>query len=491
MSNLEDKAADIKSDAALERASIEHDGTIFEERELDQDRFSVWSVVGIQYSCSAAPLAICSFTYLVAGVGGSSYFTWCYLVAVVGQLLVAASLAEISAILPHASGQVFWAGSLGPPKLARFASYFVGALTFFGWTLGVAGTCVFTGEYIAAFANLVVPTYLAKSYHVFLISTANAVLAIVINVLAVKLLHGLNKTMIVLFNAAAFYIFVVLLVKAQPKVSAYDALVKVVNETGWSSNGFVEEIPQPQRNVPIVMFFTACLNAITGFVMVIALAFCTVAPENLMEPLAGVPILQIAKDTWDNHGWVITVAIIMLLVPLNGAIAITTGGSRLLWAFAKCGGILGGRRLGNTNVKLQVPANAVCATAILALLLSLLLFGPTTVLNGIFGSLGICMAVSYFLPILFMLLTDRKTFDERRHFNLGKWGRLINIAALVWLVVTVVSLSLPLYSPVTMGNMNWAGVVFLGLVVLLMGNWVAVKDSYTIPKPLCLAVSRG
>jgi amino acid transporter len=167
-------------------------------------------------------------------------------------------------------------------------------LTFFGWTLGVAGTCVFTGEYIAAFANLVVPNYLAKSYHVFLISTANAVLAIVINVLAVKLLHGLNKTMIVLFNAAAFYIFVVLLVKAQPKVSAYDALVKVVNETGWSSDGFVflcgflpglltvclpdasahlaEEIPQPQRNVPIVMFFTACLNAITGFVMVIALA---------------------------------------------------------------------------------------------------------------------------------------------------------------------------------------------------------------------------
>jgi hypothetical protein len=105
MSNLEDKAADIKSDAALERAPTEHDGTIFEERELDQDRFSVWSVVGIQYSCSAAPLAICSFTYLVAGVGGSSYFTWCYLVAVVGQLLVTASLAEISAILPHASGR--------------------------------------------------------------------------------------------------------------------------------------------------------------------------------------------------------------------------------------------------------------------------------------------------------------------------------------------------------------------------------------------------
>lgn len=86
-------------------SSSQQKAEIFEEVELDQDRFSVWSVIGLQFSCSAAPLAICSFTYLVAGVGGSSYFFWCYLVAALGQLLVAASLAEIAAIHPHASGK--------------------------------------------------------------------------------------------------------------------------------------------------------------------------------------------------------------------------------------------------------------------------------------------------------------------------------------------------------------------------------------------------
>jgi len=51
--------------------------------------------------------------------------------------------------------------------------------------------------------------------------------------------------------------------------------------------------------------------------------------------LPGMPILQIAQDTWDSHAWVITVALIMISNPLNGTVSIMTGGSRLLWAFAK------------------------------------------------------------------------------------------------------------------------------------------------------------
>jgi len=105
---MADKPHDMtKTDAVLERGEdsiSKSDGEVYEAVELNQERFSVWSVIGLQFSCSAAPLAICSFTYLVVGVGGTSYFFWCYLVAVTGQLIMIASLAEISAIYPHASG---------------------------------------------------------------------------------------------------------------------------------------------------------------------------------------------------------------------------------------------------------------------------------------------------------------------------------------------------------------------------------------------------
>lgn len=418
-----------------------------------------------------------------------------------------------SLLISGTIGQVFWAGVMAPARYARFISYAVGAVTFFGWTLGVAGTVVFTGNLIVAFGRLVSSSYPGAEYQVYLIALANVILALTLNIIGIKILPGINKFMVVFLNASAFYMFVVFLAKAQPKVSAYDAFIKVVNETGWSSNGLVfllgflpglltvclpdaaahmaEEIPRPERTIPLVMFATSLLNAVAGFIMVIALIFCTIAPENLLEPVGGMPIFQIAKDAWDNQGWVITVALIMIIVPLNGAISIMTGGSRLLWAFSKHGGIVGGKFIGHTNAKLQVPINAVTATAVLAALLSLLVFGPSTVLNGIFGSSGICLSVSYFPPIYFMLTRHGKSLPEKRYFNLGRWGRVVNAGALCWISLATVMLSFPVYRPLTTTNMNWAAPVFAGLCLLAMINWVFVRHTYDVPKPLFIESLHG
>lgn len=90
------------------------EGQIFDRIELKRDRFSTMSVIGVQFSITAAPIAILLYSGLVTGVGGTSYFFWCFLVAMVGQISVAASLAEIAAFLPHASGMVSLCPQ-GPP----------------------------------------------------------------------------------------------------------------------------------------------------------------------------------------------------------------------------------------------------------------------------------------------------------------------------------------------------------------------------------------
>ena len=67
--------------STVERASTDiskQNAEIYETTELVQQRFSTWSVIGIQFSCSAAPLTICSLTYVVSGVGGTPCFFWCY-----------------------------------------------------------------------------------------------------------------------------------------------------------------------------------------------------------------------------------------------------------------------------------------------------------------------------------------------------------------------------------------------------------------------------
>lgn len=68
-------------------------------------RFSVLAAIGIQFSISATPLAIGGYLTFILGVGGSPFFFYGFIVASIGQIFLCASLAEIAAVHPHASGK--------------------------------------------------------------------------------------------------------------------------------------------------------------------------------------------------------------------------------------------------------------------------------------------------------------------------------------------------------------------------------------------------
>lgn len=382
-----------------------------------------------------------------------------------------------------------------------------------GWILGVAGASVYTSIFAVSFGVVVTKTYVPEMYQIYILAAATMLFALLLNTWGVRLLPGINKFMVIFLNATGFFVFVVLLAKAAPKNSAHDAFLKVVNETGWSSDGFVfllgflpglitmsvpdaashmaEEIPHPERTVPLVMFATTAMNAVGGMVMILTLIFCTIRPENLLTPIAGQPAVQLVLDAWDNQGWLVTVTIILVIMNGNAALALLTGGSRLLWAFARTGGLRYGIFFGRTSVELQVPTIAICASALISALLALLVFGPVTVLHGIFGCSIVCLNISYCVPIYFMLRKGRKSLPEARHFNLGLAGPIINILSLAWLILTEVTLVLPIYYPVTTSNMNWAIAVFVGLAGAVLANWYVVRKVYEIPKPIYVESLHG
>ncbi|KAJ5376424.1 hypothetical protein N7509_013310 [Penicillium cosmopolitanum] len=92
-------------DPVLQPMETREEGQIFETTQLDRNRFNIWSTIGIQFSVIAPPLAIASYTTLITGVGGSAFYFWGFLVAAIGQTLVAISLAELASAYPHTSGK--------------------------------------------------------------------------------------------------------------------------------------------------------------------------------------------------------------------------------------------------------------------------------------------------------------------------------------------------------------------------------------------------
>lgn len=91
----------------LEPIETQHEGQVADGI-LDRSRFSIWSTIGIQFSVTAAPLAIPSYTVMIAGAGGSPFFFWAYLTAALGQMLVAISLAELASAYPAHLVSMFW-----------------------------------------------------------------------------------------------------------------------------------------------------------------------------------------------------------------------------------------------------------------------------------------------------------------------------------------------------------------------------------------------
>lgn len=92
---------------------MSHKGTDYNVGEVQEvnephvlhESFSLWSSMGLQYSLTSTPLAVGAYLGSVIGVGGSPVFIYGYILAVLCNLCVCVSLAEIAAVYPHTSGK--------------------------------------------------------------------------------------------------------------------------------------------------------------------------------------------------------------------------------------------------------------------------------------------------------------------------------------------------------------------------------------------------
>lgn len=358
-----------------------------------------------------------------------------------------------------------------------------------------------------------VPTYSPEKYQILLILFAAAALVTALNTVLMKAYGWSVKIGLLVINIGALFIFISLLAKVQPKADAHTAFVEVVNETGWSSNGLVflfallpgvltvslfdaaahlaEEMPQPERQVPIVMISTACLNGFAALLMVIAIIFCTTKPENLLEPIGGFAILQIAYDAWPSMGFLLAICFIYIFMQFNGSAAITLGCSRLIWSFSQTGGMFAHKWHSSVNDKSQIPTGSVITTTVLSSLAAILLLGPATVLNGLFGASIVCMVVSYSLPIGFVLYNGRSILPANRYWNLGKAGPFINVVSILWGWLAAIVNCIPQYVPVTSATFNWAPIFFGITAVLVLINWLFVRKRYQVPVGLYVESLHG
>ncbi|XVQ13145.1 APC family permease [Spirillospora sp. CA-255316] len=432
------------------------------------------------------------FTYLSPVVGVYALFgfslatagppmIWAFVIAGIGQLLVALVFGEIVSQYPVSGGVYPWARRLWGRRwawmsgwiylfalLATIASVSYGAGPYAAAMLGFRPTvtttivCALVVLAVATLINLSGTRWLSLAAIIGFAAELLGALAVGIWLLATERHHGLG----VLFDgqgtgsggsyAAAF-------------LAA--SLIGIFQYYGFEACGDVaEEVRDPARRIPRAMRMTIYVGGAAATFVTLALVL-SVADFGAVISGRDTDPVTTALTAAFGSGMVKVILGIVLISFVSCAMSLQAAASRLTYAYARDDMIVGSRVLARFSQARHVPPYALLLAAVLPALLVIGSKLSTDALTKIisFASLGIYLGFQ--MVVLAALRARLKGWRPAGPFTLGRWGLAVNVAALVYGVSAMVNMSWPRTPDVPWYDnyivpLSGAVVIVLGLVYM-------------------------
>jgi amino acid transporter len=267
-----------------------------------------------------------------------------------------------------------------------------------------------------------------------------------------------------LYRAAPFVLcFLLATLQAQWTYTGYDASAHVAEETVMA-----------RLNSAWGVFLSVAVSALVGYVVLLALTW-SIPDGKVAETAADAyPVLYIVYNNLSTFFANVVAVIIGVAMWLCGLASITSMG-RMWYAFARDDGMPGSKLIKQVSPKYRTPVWSIVITSLLAVLICIYaaaFFVVTSIST-------ITLYLAYMFPIYLNWRNKRRrqgefTTRETAPWSMGKWGPLVNVIAIVWVVIISVIFSLPPNELVL-----WT---MLGLAVVLTLYWqLSAKRSFVGP----------
>ena len=383
-------------------------------------------------------------------------------------LFIAASLAELASAYPTAGALYHWSAILG----GRGAGWLTAWLNTIGQFAITAGIDYGLAEFLAAMLG-----FSGRRPALFLCA-AILLLHAALNHLGVRIVARLNdlSAWVHVFGVAILVGALSLFAPHQPAAFllhrsgsgsefAVGLLLACWTFTGYDASAHLsEETHDPSRNAPWGMVLAVLVSGIAGYAMLLAVTLSIGDLEAARA--ADNPFIFVLRGALGARGGNALVCVAMAAMWFCGLSSVTSN-SRMLFAFARDGGLPFAHRLASVSPRFRSPHFAVWTSASMAFLVALW----SDAYSAMVALSTIALYASYGLPILFGM---RKRERLRGPWTLGRWSRAVTGVALGWIAVCMALFVLP---PNQLAGYTFAGCLF----ALSLYWWFRMRSRFRGP----------
>ncbi|MET0898282.1 MAG: amino acid permease [Mycobacterium sp.] len=453
--------------------------TSAEQSQVLRREFSLWSAFAFAFAFISPIVALYGIFGLALSAAGPSFW-WGFLLVFAGQFLVALVFATLVSRWPLEGSIYQWSRRLLGTTYGWFAGW------VYMWTLVIAMATVALGAagFVANIAGIEEPSggmlalialaILLAGTAVNLVGRGALKIFMVGSIIAEVIGSVVLGTWLLLFHRQNS----ISVLFEGGSATGTDTLAYLTGPfmlavafIGWSFVGFesagsiAEEVHEPRRDLPKAVLFSLVFIAIV-------VAYSSLAIILAIPDLAAVADGTVADPVYDTlttalgAGIAVPVEVLFVIGFLASFLALQTSASRVIWAYARDGGLPGATALVRLRGQARIPVVAILVTTVIgsALFLLSIIAGDVYSLMVNFTAGGFYLAFLFpLIGFLVVLVRGRWTSGK---FSLGRLTLPVAVVAVVWAVLQFLNIAWPrvAFEQRYLDWSVWIGVAVLGVL---------------------------
>ncbi|EIT74507.1 amino acid transporter [Aspergillus oryzae 100-8] len=483
--------------------------------------FSWVGAIGLSFSIANSWLGYGATFGTPLAYGGGPTVLFGVMIAAVAQWIVLLGLAELC------SGQYHFTYILAPPKYKKFAAYTVGITNVIAWWVSAASGIIYTGISAFGIAVFWYPDFQHERWQIYLCY----VLVVTLTCKAPRRYDYLTKTTFTLSITGLIIVLIAVLASGRGRYHP-EILTTFQGTSGWDTapawllsitmgqycyaaigavTHIAEEMPQPGRRIPLVMYDRPQINVdilltvgsnlgvlvgVMTAVPWVTVMLCGIHDIDAVHK-AFIPSMEVYYQATGSKVGATALQAFMTFLYWSKSVSFACGpsqwitSSRIAWAFSRDVCFQAQPRIKNglpfshywnfIDPKFNIPVRTTFLSVSFCLLYGLVYIASSTAFNCIVNMSILFLNISFTVPQAILATVGRDKLPVRA-FNLGRWGYAVNIFSTVWLTFSGILFCFPTKLPATAGSMNYGSAVLVGVYILIMLLWLERKNKFTGPK---------